>query len=106
MVCRRRCYRNLQNRDITIEELKNKVTQGAILIDVRSNQEYREGHLQGAINIPDFEIINRVQREIPKKNQLVILYCQYGGRSKNASMIMKKLGYTNVYNLYGGLDML
>lgn len=106
MVCRRRCYRNLQNGDITIEELKNKVTQGAILIDVRSNQEYREGHLQGAINIPDFEIINRVQREIPKKNQLVILYCQYGGRSKNASMIMKKLGYTNVYNLYGGLDML
>lgn len=106
MVCRRRCYRNLQNRDITIEELKNKVLQGGILIDVRSNQEYREGHLQGAINIPDFEIINSVQREIPKKNQLVILYCQYGGRSKNASMIMKKLGYTNVYNLYGGLDML
>lgn len=106
MFCRRRCYRNLQNGDITIEELKNKVLQGAILIDVRSNQEYREGHLQGAINIPDFEIANRIQREVTKKNQLVILYCQYGGRSKSASMMMKKMGYTNVYNLYGGLDSL
>lgn len=106
MFCRKRGCRNLQNGDITIEELKNKIIQGAILIDVRSNQEYREGHLQGAINIADFEIASRVQREIPKKNQLIVLYCQYGGRSKNAMTIMKKLGYTNVYNLYGGLDML
>ena len=105
MFCRRRCCRSLQNGDITIDELKTKVSQGAILIDVRSNQEYREGHLQGAINIPDFEINNRVQREIPKKNQLIVLYCQYGGRSKNAMTSMKKMGYTNVYNLYGGLDM-
>lgn len=106
MFCRKRCYRNLQKEDITIEELKTKVSQGAILIDVRSNQEYREGHLQGAINIPEFEIIDRVQREIPKKNQLIILYCQYGGRSKNAILNMKKMGYTNIYNLYGGLDLL
>lgn len=106
MFRRRRCCRNLQNGDITIEELKTKVSQGAILIDVRSNQEYREGHLQGAINIPDFEIINKIQKEIPKKNQQIVLYCQYGGRSKGAMTTMKKMGYTNVYNLYGGLDML
>ena len=106
MFCRRRYYRNLQIGDISIEELTNKVSQGAILIDVRSNQEYREGHLQGAINIPDYEIINKIEREVPKKNQLIVLYCQYGGRSKNAMTIMKKLGYTNIYNLYGGLDML
>jgi len=106
MFCRRRYCRNFQNGDITIEELKNKVSQGAILIDVRSNQEYREGHLQGAINIPDFEIANRIQREVPKKNQLIVLYCQYGGRSKNTMTIMNKIGYTNVFNLYGGLDML
>lgn len=106
MFCRRRCCRNFQNGDIKNDELKNKISQGAILIDVRSNQEYREGHLQGAINIPDFEIKSRVEREIPKKNQLIVLYCQYGGRSKNVSLIMKKMGYTNVYNLYGGLDLL
>lgn len=106
MFCRRRCCRNFQNDDITIEELKNKLSQGAILVDVRSNQEYREGHLQGAINIPDFEILNRVEREIPKKNQMIVLYCQYGGRSKNVSIMMRKMGYTNVFNLYGGLDLL
>ena len=106
MTCRRRYCRSLQRGDITIEELRTKVAQGAILIDVRSNQEYREGHIQGAINIPDFEIVNRIQREVPKKKQLIVLYCQYGGRSKAAGVLMKKLGYTNVYNLYGGLDML
>ena len=106
MFGRRRCCRNLQKGDINIEELKNKVSQGAILIDVRSNQEYREGHLQGAVNIPDFEIVNRISREIPKKNQLIVVYCQYGGRSKSAMTMMNKMGYTNVYNLYGGLDRL
>ena len=97
---------SIQNGDITIEELKNKVTQGGILLDVRSNQEYKERHLQGAINIPDYEIKNRVQREIPKKNQLVVIYCQYGGRSRNVYNMMKNMGYTNIYNLSGGLDMI
>ena len=68
--CKRMCYRGIQNGDITIEELNNKIAQGAILLDVRSNQEYNEGHLQGAINIPDYELRNRVQREIPKKKSI------------------------------------
>lgn len=106
MLCRKRCCRNFSKYDITIDELKNKVAQGAILIDVRSKQEYGEGHLQGAINIPEFEIINRIEGEIPKKNQLIIVYCQYGGRSKNVIMNMNKMGYNNIYNLYGGLDSL
>lgn len=100
------CYRSFQNGDITLDELKNKVAQGAILLDVRSNQEYRENHLQGAINIPDYELRHRVERELPKKNQLVVIYCQYGGRSRNAYNMMKKMGYTNIYNLSGGLDMI
>lgn len=104
--CKRMCYRGIQNGDITIEELNNKIAQGAILLDVRSNQEYNEGHLQGAINIPDYELRNRVQREIPKKNQLVVIYCQHGGRSRNAYNMMKNMGYTNICNLSGGLDMI
>lgn len=111
MFCKRRCYkrmccRGIQNGNITIEELNNKIAQGAILLDVRSNQEYNEGHLQGAINIPDYELRNRVQREIPKKNQLIVIYCQYGGRSRNAYNMMKNMGYTNICNLSGGLDMI
>ena len=99
MFFRRKYYcRGLQNGNITL--------QGAILVDVRSRQEYQEGHLAGAINIPEYEIIRRVEKEITKKNQLIVIYCQYGGRSRNVYIMMRKLGYTNVYNLYGGLDMM
>ena len=107
MFYRRKYYcRGLQNGNITSEELQNKILQGAILVDVRSRQEYQEGHLAGAINIPEYEIIRRVEKEITKKNQLIVIYCQYGGRSRNVYIMMRKLGYTNVYNLYGGLDMM
>ena len=106
MFCRRTCYRNIGQGEITAQELASKINQGAILLDVRSNQEYREGHLKGAINIPEYEIDNRVEKEIAKKNQLIVIYCQYGGRSRNVYMKMKKMGYTNIYNLYGGLDRL
>ena len=106
MLCRKKNYRCWQNGDITIEELNNKVAQGAILLDVRSNQEYKEGHLQGAINIPDYELRNRVQKEIPKKNQSIVIYCQYVGRSRNAYNMMKNMGYTNISNLTGGLYMM
>ena len=106
MLCRKRCCRGLQIRDITVEELKNKVIQGAILLDVRSHQEYQEGHLRGAINIPEYEINSRIEREIPKKNQLIVIYCQYGARSINVYKKMEKMGYNNMYNLQGGLDML
>ena len=98
MFCRR-CYRNMQNWDITAEEFRIK-------IDVRSRQEYREGHLEGAINIPEFEARNRITKEILNKNQLILIYCQYGGRSRNVCRLMRKIGYNNVYNLYGGLEML
>ena len=105
MFCRR-CYRNMQNWDITAEEFRIKIMQGAVIIDDRSRQEYREGHLEGAINIPEFEARNRITKEILNKNQLILIYCQYGGRSRNVCRLMRKIGYNNVYNLYGGLEML
>lgn len=105
MFCRR-CYRNMQNWDITAEEFRIKIMQGAVIIDVRSRQEYREGHLEGAINIPEFEARNRITKEILNKNRLILIYCQYGGRSRNVCRLMRKIGYNNVYNLYGGLEML
>ena len=105
MFCRR-CYRNMQNWDITAEEFRIKIMQGAVIIDVRSRQEYREGHLEGAINIPEFEARNRITKEILNKNQLILIYCQYCGRSRNVCRLMRKIGYNNVYNLYGGLEML
>ena len=85
-------YRNLEGKDITYDTAKKiiKKERECYLIDVRSKQEYEEGHLQGAINIPDFELINRVPKEITKKNQLIVMYCQYGTRSRDAYIKMKK----------------
>lgn len=104
MFCKKRCCRAYREGDITSEELKNKINQGAILLDVRSKQEYQEGHLIGAINIPEYEIEKRVEKEISKKNQLIVVYCQYGTRSRNVYIKLRNKGYTNIYNLQGGLE--
>ena len=74
------------------------------LIDVRSNQEYEEGHLSGAINIPVYNIENEIEKKVKNKNDIIILYCSSGNRSKEAKKILEKLGYENVYNLKGGIE--
>lgn len=103
MFCRR-CCRGLQKWDITSNELNTKIQQGAIVLDVRSPQEYREEHIPGSINIPEYEIRERVFKEIPKLNQLIVTYCEYGGRSRNVCYELRRMGYSNVFNLYGGLN--
>ena len=106
MFCRRRCCRSLGKYDITTDELKGKINEGAILLDVRSKQEYDEGHIQGAINIPDYEISKTIESIIPDKSRLIVVYCQSGGRSKEVYYKLHKKGYFNIYHLYGGLDLL
>ena len=76
----------------------------AMMIDVRSIQEFKEGHLLGATNIPLGEIKHKINSIIPNHGQAIIVYCQMGGRSEKAAKILKKMGYTNVYQLNGGLD--
>ena len=98
-------FRNMEPYDIDMDEFKSKRENGAIIVDVRSSQEYNEGHLPGAINIPEYEI-RRVKNEMPKLNQQIVVYCQYGGRSRDAYNMLKKMGYTNVYSLKGGLEMI
>ncbi len=94
------------NKDITITDAEQIIanTQDAVLIDVRSVQEYREYHIDGAICIPHFEIQNRIEKEVTNKNTLIIIYCQSGLRSKIAMEILLKKGYQNVYNIKNGLD--
>ncbi len=88
---------------IEAKELLKENTQG-ILLDVRSIQEYNEYHLNGAICIPIYELQNKIVNMIEDKNGLIIVYCQSGGRSKKAEGILKKMGYTNVYEIEGGID--
>ena len=75
-----------------------------ILLDVRSVQEFNEGHLLGALNLPLGELKNKVSLLISNHGQTIIVYCKMGSRSLKAANILNKMGYTNVYQLKGGLD--
>ncbi len=97
-------FRNMEEYDITMEELLKKQLLGAKVVDVRSEQEYKEGHIDDAINIPEYEINSKIESIIDDKNCEIVLYCSSGNRSKEAYKKFKKLGYTNLYNLYGGLE--
>ena len=77
---------------------------GYIIIDARTQSEYDEGHIPGAILIPEYEISDRAEKELPDKDQLILVYCRSGRRSKIAAEELVKLGYTNVKEFGGIVD--
>lgn len=91
------------NKDITKEDLDSYIKQGAIIIDVRSPQEYREGHVDGAISIPDYQIKKEIEKKIQNKDELIVVYCTTGHRSQKTQRMLENMGYTNVYNVYEGI---
>ncbi len=86
-------------KDIDEAKMKELVESGAILVDVRSPQEYQEGHFYGAICMPSYEIQVAFPRKFPNKDKKAVLYCSSGIRSKQAQKKLEKLGYKNIYNL-------
>lgn len=91
---------------ITAEEAKEIMDtgDGFVILDVRTQEEYDEGHVPGAILIPNTEIENRAEEELPDKAQLILVYCRSGRRSKLAAQILADLGYTNVKEFGGIID--
>ena len=77
---------------------------GYIIIDARTQEEYDQGHIPGAIMIPEYEIADRAEKELPDKEQLILVYCRSGRRSKIAAEELVKLGYTNVKEFGGIID--
>ncbi len=75
-----------------------------IIIDARTTEEFAEGHIENAILIPEYEIADRAEKELPDKEQLILVYCRSGRRSKIASEELVKLGYTNVKEFGGIID--
>ena len=89
---------------ITNKQLEKMVEKGAILLDVRSIQEFKEGHLKNAISMPVYDINKKHNEILTDKNQTIIVYCSTGHRSAKAQKLLKKLGYEKVYNLCDGLE--
>lgn len=74
-----------------------------IIIDVRTESEYQQGHIKNAINIPNESIDESVSEILTNKDQLLLVYCRSGNRSKKASEKLAKLGYSNIYE-FGGIS--
>lgn len=98
--------RNWKSNEIDYENAKViiKNDEEAILLDVRSPQEYKEGHLEGSINIPIYDLTKMSENIIKNKKNTIIVYCQSGNRSKKAIEELTKKGYENLYDIKGGLD--
>ena len=91
---------------ISAEEAKRIMdTESAyVIVDARTDSEFAEGHIKGAIMIPEYEIAQKAESKIPDKNTLILVYCRSGRRSKIASEELVKLGYTNVKEFGGIID--
>ena len=81
-----------------VDEKKIVIDEKSTIIDVRTEQEYKEGHLKNSINIPHVEIKNKINDQVKDKDQKIILYCRSGRRSGIAEKILKEMGYKNVVN--------
>jgi rhodanese-related sulfurtransferase len=99
---------NTQNtyRQITMDEAVTMMAEqeGYIILDVRRPDEFAAGHIPGAINVPNETIGTDSIPELPLKDQLILVYCRSGNRSKQASAKLVNLGYTNIVEFGGIID--
>ena len=93
------CTKETKITKINGSKAKELIKENAVLIDVRTKEEYNEGHIEDAINIPHTEI-NKINYD---KDTVIIVYCRSGNRSNLAAEELVSLGYTNIYDL-GSID--
>ena len=93
-------------RQITMDDAVTMMAQetGYIILDVRRPDEFAAGHIPKAINVPNESIGTAEIPELPDKDQLIMVYCRSGRRSKEAAEKLVKLGYTNIVEFGGILD--
>ena len=92
--------------EIPIEAAATAIAQADVLIDVREPDEYRQGHLPGAVNMPrgllEFQLSSNPACQVPDLQ--VVLYCKTSGRAALAALAMQEMGYTRVRSIAGGFD--
>ena len=92
--------------NITAEEAKQIMDseEGYIILDVRTQEEYDQGHIPGAVVISHEEIAEKAEDVLTEKDQLILVYCRSGRRSKIAAEALAELGYTNIKEFGGIID--
>ena len=90
---------------ITAEKAKQRIDSGELItiLDVRTKEEFDEKHIEGAILIPNEEIMNEPPSQLPDKNAEILIYCRSGNRSRQAAEKLISMGYTNVKD-FGGIN--
>ena len=84
---------------LSAEAARERLREGALLIDVRTVAEFQAGHLTNAVNIPLDQVKAELPRRVPDKSAVVLLHCQSGQRSGQAQAQLQAMGYTNAFNL-------
>jgi rhodanese-related sulfurtransferase len=91
---------------ISAEEAKAKMeaSKDIIILDVRTEEEYSEGHIEGAILLPDYEISEKATEILKDMDATILVYCRSGRRSAISAQELSDLGYTSIYDFGGILD--
>ena len=91
---------------VSMEEITTIMQENTnyIILDVRTIEEYNQGHIPNAICIPNETIDETVTTKLPNKDQLILIYCRSGNRSKQAALKLQQLGYTNLVEFGGIID--
>ena len=91
---------------IKAEEAKNIIAQeeDIIILDVRTQEEYNQGHIPNSVLIPDANLRDEVEERIPDKDTKILVYCRSGRRSAASARVLIDMGYTDVYDFGGILD--
>ena len=99
-------HKEVNYMNITAQQAKEimDTEEGYIILDVRTEEEYAEGHIPNAILIPDYEIAEKAERVLTDKDQQILVYCRSGRRSKLAAEALVELGYTNIKEFGGIID--
>ena len=92
-----------ENARQMMEEFSEVEDSTYILLDVRTEQEYKEKRIPGSVLIPDYELAQRAETELPDKRQVIFVYCRSGRRSEEAARKLVALGYNHVYD-FGGIN--
>ena len=90
----------LKQPDINKGVMEYRNTDGAVLLDVRTPQEYREGHIPGSKNVP-LQQLDKIITVVENKDTVLYVYCHSGARSRQAISYLQHMGYTNVNNIGG-----
>ena len=91
-------FHNIADMNAGVAEYKTN--DGAVLLDVRTAEEYRDGHMEGSVNIP-LDRISSVENIVKDKSTPLYVHCLSGGRSGQAVSYLRQIGYTNVKNIGG-----